>query len=140
MDKSSTPPTDYISSLPPERRSEIEALDALLSELLPEQEKTMWEGKLWGGTDQRIIGYGDYSYGRSDGNTVEWFMVGLTAQKNYISIYVNATDEDGYVTQRWANKLGKAKIGASSISFGSINDIDLDALSDMIAEARGLMD
>lgn len=100
----------------------------------------MWEGKLWGGTDQQIIRYGDYSYQRSDGTTVEWFMVGLTAQKNYISIYVNATDHDGYIAQRWAKRLGKAKIGASSISFKSIGDIHLDALSDMITQARELMD
>lgn len=140
MDRTQTSPETYISSLPPERRPDIEQLDALLTRLLAKKTKTMWEGKLWGGTDQQIIGYGDYSYQRSDGTTVEWFMVGLTAQKNYVSIYVNATDRDGYITQRWAERLGKAKIGASSVSFKSIEEIDLDALSEMITEARELME
>lgn len=139
MERTQTTPEEYIASLAPERRSDIEKLDAILSNQLPHQTKTMWEGKLWGGTDQKIIGYGEYIYKRSDGNTVEWFMVGLTAQKNYISIYVNATDGDGYITHRWASKLGKAKIGASSISFKTTDDIDLSALSDMIDEAAQLM-
>lgn len=139
MEKTPTPPDEYIASLPPDRRADIEALDALLSSLLPGRPKTMWEGKLWGGTDQRIIGFGEYSYQRSDGNTVAWFMVGLTAQKNYISIYVNAADSEGYITQRWAEKLGKAKIGASSVSFKSLDDVDLDAISAMITEAGELM-
>jgi hypothetical protein len=138
MDKRETPPEDYIASLSPDRRPEIRQLDALITSVLAEQPRTMWEGTLWGGTDQNIIGYGEHSYQRSDGNTVDWFMVGLTAQKTYISIYVNATDSDGYITQRWADKLGKTRIGASSVSFKSVEDINLDALAAMIAEAGKL--
>ncbi len=138
MERTQTRPEEYIASLAPDRQQDVEQLDALLSRVLAKQPKTMWEGKLWGGTDQKIIGYGEYSYQRRDGNTVEWFTVGLTAQKNYLSIYVNATDSDGYITRQWANKLGRVKVGASSISFKSIDDIDLDVLSDMIAEARKL--
>jgi len=140
MDKTQTTPDEFIASLPADQRLDIEQLDALLSDLLPDQPKTMWEGRLWGGTDQRIIGYGEYSYRRSDGQMVHWFMVGLTAQKNYISVYVNATDNDGYVAKRWADRLGNVKVGASSISFKAVDDVQLSAFSDMITEARALMD
>ena len=138
MERSQTPPEEYLASLAPHQRPDVEQLDALLKRILAKQARTMWEGELWGGTHQQIIGYGEYSYQRSDGKTVEWFMVGLTAQKNYVSIYVNATDSGGYITQRWTNRLGKVKVGASSISFKSVDDIDLDALSNMITEVREL--
>ena len=99
----------------------------------------MWEGRFWGGSDQRIIGYGDYSYTRSDGKTVEWFIVGLAQQKQYISVYVNAADETGYLTEQYADRLGKAKVGKSSISFTSLDDIHLDVLLDLITHAEQQM-
>lgn len=139
MEKSQTPPSEYLSSLPTELRVDIGRLDDLISRSMAGHPKVMWEGKFWGGGDQRIIGYGDYTYQTSNREIVEWFVVGLAAQKNYISIYVNATDDDGYITERFADKLGKAKVGKSSISFTSVDDIDLDQLSALIEEARRLM-
>ncbi|MFZ0013218.1 MAG: DUF1801 domain-containing protein [Acidimicrobiia bacterium] len=82
---------------------------------------------------------GEYTYQKSNGETVEWFIVGLAAQQNYISIYVNATDGNRYLTEKYANKLGKVKVGKSSISFNTIDDVDLEQLSRLITDARRLM-
>lgn len=139
MEKTATTPADFIGSLPADVRGEIERLDTAITGAMPRQTKTMWEGKLWGGSDQTIIGYGDYTYERSDGNTVEWFIVGLAPQKNYISVYVNAADGDGYLTEKYADRLGRAKVGKSSISFDSVDDIDLDVLLDLVAQANEQM-
>ncbi|MGH8911484.1 MAG: DUF1801 domain-containing protein [Acidimicrobiia bacterium] len=136
MEKSSTPPADYIESLEAPVRSQIQSLDSAISTVMAGHPKTLWEGKFWGGSDQKIIGYGDYSYPRPRGETVEWFIVGLAVQKNYISVYVNAADTDGYLTEKFADKLGKAKVGKSSISFRSVDDINLDALVDLIEQAE----
>lgn len=114
-------------------------LDEQISSLMSDQPKILWEGKFWGGSDQKIIGYGLYTYENSKRDTVEWFIVGLAAQKNYISIYVNATDGRSYLTEQYAGKLGKVKIGKSSISFNSIDDINLDELSNLIVDAKRLM-
>lgn len=139
MEKTNQSPAEHIASLPAERRADIERLDALITPLMAGQPKTMWEGRLWGGTDQQIIGYGDYTYRKSDGKTVEWFIVGLAVQRNYISVYVNATDGKAYLTEKYAGRLGKVKVGKSSISFSSLDDVDLDQLSDLITEAKRLM-
>lgn len=139
MEKTNKTPAEHIASLPTERRADIELLDRLISELMSDQPKTMWEGKFWGGSDQQIIGYGEYSYEKSNRETVEWFIVGLAAQKNYISIYVNATDGGRYVTEKYADKLGEVKVGKSSISFDTVDDIDLDHLSRLVTDARRLM-
>ncbi len=101
--------------------------------------KTLWEGKFWGGSDQHIIGYGDYSYERADGQTVEWFIVGVASQKHYTSVYVNAVDGDGYLVEKYADSLGKVKTGKSSISFKSLDDIELDVLLDLVGKANAQM-
>jgi hypothetical protein len=139
MEKTGRSPAEHIASLPAERREDIERIDALIAHLMAGQPKTMWEGRLWGGTEQQIIGYGDYTYRKSNGETVEWFIVGLAVQRNYISVYVNATDGRAYLAERYAARLGKAKVGKSSISFRSIDDVDLQQLSDLITEAKRLM-
>lgn len=139
MEKTDRSPAAHIASLPAERRVDIERLDALITDLMAGQPKTMWEGRLWGGTDQQIIGYGDYRYTKSNGETVEWFLVGLAVQRNYISVYVNATDGRAYLAERYAKGLGKVKVGKSSISFTSVDDVDLQQLSDLITEAKRLM-
>jgi hypothetical protein len=139
MEKTNKSPADHIASLPAERRVDMERLDALISEVMSDQPKTMWEGKFWGGSDQQIIGYGEYTYQKSNGATVEWSIVGLAAQQNYISIYVNATDGDRYLTEKYTTNLGKVKVGKSSISFNTIDDIDLDQLSRLVTDAKRLM-
>ncbi|MCH8899862.1 MAG: DUF1801 domain-containing protein [Acidobacteria bacterium] len=139
MEKTATNPQDFIESLPAKVRSDIDRLDAAITKVMAGHAKTMWEGTFWGGSDQKIIGYGDYSYQRSTGDTVEWFIVGLAQQKHYISVYVNAFDEDGYLVEKYADTLGKAKIGASSISFPSLNDINLEVLLDLVEKASQRM-
>jgi hypothetical protein len=135
VDKTETKPADFIASLPNDVRPDIEQLDAAISDVMSGHPKTMWEGTFWGGSDQNIIGYGDFTYERPAG-TVEWFMVGLAAQKNYISVYVNAADDEAYLTAKYADRLGKVKVGAASISFKSVEDIELDALLELVGRAE----
>lgn len=138
MHRSETRPDDYIASLPDDVRGDIETLDRLIAESMPETSRTLWEGVFWGGTEQRIIGYGDCRYKRSDKDTVEWFIVGLAVQKNHLSLYVNAADEDGYLVARYADALGKAKVGSAVVSFKSAADLDLESVRELIAEAHRL--
>jgi hypothetical protein len=138
MERSTRDPAEHIATLPDPVRADIERLDAAISEVMAGTTRTLWEGRFWGGSEQTIIGYGDYSYRRSDGETVEWFVVGLAAQKRYISVYVNAVEGDRYLAETYADSLGKAKVGRSNISFKALADIDLDALLGLVARAREL--
>ena len=71
--------------------------------------------------------------------TVEWHYVGLALQKNAISVYVNAVEDDKYLTESYADRLGKAKVGKSVVSFKRLEDINLDVLLEMITRARDIM-
>jgi hypothetical protein len=63
----------------------------------------------------------------------------LAAQKNHISVYVNAADADGYLVKKYADRLGKARVGSASIAFKSVADIDLDVLRELLEAAREQM-
>jgi hypothetical protein len=128
-------PDDYIASQTPEVRTVLEELHALIKEALPNQDCCLWEGVFWGGSEQRIIGYGDYSYLRSDKTQVEWFIVGLARQKNYFSVYVNAVEGKKYLAEIYRPRLGKVKTGKSNISFRNLADVNLDVLTEMLEHA-----
>lgn len=135
MERVDTSPDDYIVSQEPEISTVLDALHKLITKALPDTDCCLWEGVFWGGTEQRIIGYGNFSYVRSDKKKVEWFLIGLTRQKNYFSVYVNAVEGKKYLAEIYDSRLGKVKTGKSSISFRNLADVDLDVLTEMIEHA-----
>ena len=138
MERVNTPPEEYLASLPAETGADMTALHERIKAALPGHHPCLWAGVFWGGSEQTIIGYGDMSYVRSDKKRVEWFLVGLARQKNYYSVYVNAADGRRYLAEVYAGRLGKAKVGKSSISFRALADVDLDVLSELIERAGEL--
>ena len=135
MKRVESSPDDYIASQVPDVQAVLAELHTLIKTALPGRNCCMWEGVFWGGSEQQIIGYGNYSYQRSDKKQVEWFIVGLARQKNYFSLYVNAVEGKKYLAEIYGPRLGKVKTGKSSISFRNLIDINLDVLSEMIEHA-----
>ena len=135
MERVESSPDDYIASQDPDIRTTLEELHTLIKTALPDRDSCMWEGVFWGGSEQQIIGYGNYSYQRSDKKQVEWFTVGLARQKNYFSLYVNAVEGKKYLAEIYRSRLGKVKTGKSSISFRNLSDVNLDVLTEMIKHA-----
>ena len=139
MQKSTTTtPDEHIASLPDDVRDDIATLDAAITAGMPGEERVVWEGKFWGGTDQRIIGYGSYHYKGRSGAEGEWFIVGLAVQKNYLSLYVNAAEDGTYLSEVYGTRLGKAKAKRANIQIKRAADLDLDVLRELVARAREL--
>jgi hypothetical protein len=126
---------EYLARLPESVRSDMTTLDKAITKTMSNTSRTLWRGVFWGGTEQAIIGYGDLVYERPSG-TVEWFMVGLALQKNYISVYINAVEDGKYVVETHKEALGKVKVGKSSVSFSSLDDVNLEALLQLITLAH----
>jgi hypothetical protein len=139
MERSTTSPDDHIASLPDGVREDIAALDAVLGDAMTGEERVLWEGVFWGGTTQAIIGYGAYRYKGRSGAEGEWFKVGLAAQKNYLSVYVNAAEGGQSLAKTYAPRLGKVKAGSANLQFKRAADVDLDVLREMIGRARELI-
>ncbi|WP_061960320.1 DUF1801 domain-containing protein [Demequina flava] len=113
----------------------LTAIDAVIVAALPDGTRTLWRGIFWGGSEQAIIGYGDITQPRPRGADVEWFLIGLARQKDYVSLYVNAADGRQYLSKEYGPRLGKTKVGAASISFKSVEDVDLEILAEMARHA-----
>ena len=117
-------------------REDIAALDKVIADAMAGEERVLWDGVMWGGTEQRIIGYGSHQYVNRSGKAVDWFVIGMAAQKKYLSLYVNAADADGYILGRYAKRLGKVKIGSANATFKRAADIDTGVLREMAERAR----
>jgi hypothetical protein len=138
VERSTTTPDQHIASLQDGVREDIAALDAVIAEAMAGQERVLWEGTFWGGSSQHIIGYGSYRYRGRSGAEGEWFVVGLAAQKGYLSLYVNGAEDGTTLAKRYGPRLGKVKAGSGNIQFKRAADLDLDVLREMVARARDL--
>lgn len=136
MDRSTTSPDDFLASLPDGVRADLVALDAEIAPIFAGQERVLWEGTFWGGTQQRVIGYGALRQRAKAGYEVEWFVVGLAAQKNYLSLYVSVAEDGEYLVRRYCGRLGKVKCSNANVTFKRLADLDLPAVREMVARAR----
>jgi hypothetical protein len=118
---------EYLASLPDGRRQEIETLHHLILDNLPELDTHMWGS---------VIGYGLMHYRYASGREGDWFLVGLSSRKNYISLYVSCADENGYLAEQSKAQLGKVKVGRSCITFRKLADLDQEALKELLQRAR----
>ena len=135
MERSATSPDAFIASLPDGIREDMAALDAVLTAGMAGRERVLWEGVFWGGTEQRIIGYGAYRATNRSGREVDWFLLGLARQKDHFSLYRNAIGQGTYLVKELGPTLGKVRVGSANVTFRRVVDIDLDALRDLVAAA-----
>jgi hypothetical protein len=138
MDPTTDDPDEFLQSLPDDRRADMVALDAAIRAAMPTRPRTVWRGKLWGGTAQTILGYGTLRQPRPRGEPVEWFVVGLALQRRHLSLYVNAVEDGAYLTKTLGPALGKVRLGASSIGFNRAADLDEEALTTLLRRADAL--
>jgi hypothetical protein len=138
MERTDTDVDMFLAEIEGPRGDDLRELDRILSEELAGLERVLWEGAMWGGTEQRIIGYGGITQPRPRGASIEWFLVGIAAQKANLSIYVNAAEDGEYLVKRRAKELGRVKVGSAAVTFTSLADVDVPALRALIRRAREL--
>jgi hypothetical protein len=118
-------PEDYIGQIDEPRRDEIVALDRLITEEAPALDRHLQAG---------MLAYGSYHYRYASGREGDWFLIGLASQKRYISLYVCATDGDGYVAESFRERLPEASIGKSCVRFKRLSDVDEAALRELVRD------
>lgn len=117
-------PDEYIAALDEPRQTEIRQLHELIRHEAPGLEPHIASG---------MLAYGRYRYqGRSKGAQGEWFHIGLASNKRYISLYVMAADDNGYLAETYKERLPKADIGRSCVRIKRPADVDLDILRDLV--------
>lgn len=116
---------DYIAQVEEARRPDIQRLHEIVREEAPDLEPTM---------AFKMLGYGTYHYRYASGREGDSMRIGIANNKQYISLYCCATDDDGYVAERYRERLPKANIGKSCVRFKRLGDLDETVLRELIRE------
>ena len=119
-------PAEYLAAVDELRRPDIEALDALIRTHAPELEPVMMGG---------MLGYGPFHYRYASGREGDACTLSVASNASYISLYCFAADAKGYVAERYADRLPKARIGKSCVRFKRLADLDESALVALIQES-----
>lgn len=121
---------DYIAGLPGGRREVVRAVHERIRCEVPELDVRMWT---------RFIGYGTYHYRYASGREGDWFPIGLTNNKQYVSLYICAADQHGYLAEANAERLGRVNVGKSCIQFRRLDDLDIDVAGELARRAADLV-
>jgi hypothetical protein len=116
-------PEEYIAAVDEARRTDIAELDRLIRKNAPKLEPFIHSG---------ILAYGPWHYKYASGREGDWFRIGVASNASYISLYVVAGDESGYVAEQFKESLPKAKIGKSCVRFKKLSDLDQKELVRLI--------
>ncbi|MCH8562012.1 DUF1801 domain-containing protein [Nesterenkonia sp. LB17] len=120
------------------RSAEMTVLDGWITAELPGISRVLWRGRMWGGTEQTIIGYGRLRQPKPRGAAVDWFLIGLAEQTKHLSVYVNAAEDGNHLIQERADRLGRVKVGAAALTFTTLEHLDHAEFRSLIARARAL--
>lgn len=104
--------TTYINSQPEPKHSDMQTLHSVILKLKPGCKLWFLDGKNNDGktVSNPNIGYGSYIIKYTNGETREFYQIGLSANTTGISVYVMGIKDKTYLAQTYGNKIGKASI------------------------------
>jgi len=120
----------YIASQSEPKRTDIEELHRHILQVMPGCKLWFDDGK--NAENKTVtnptIGYGMQTIKYANGNTREFFQIGISANKTGISVYILGIEDKTYLTQTYAKDLGKASVTGYCIKFKKLKDINLSIL------------
>jgi Domain of unknown function (DU1801) len=121
---------DYIGAQPEPKRSDMQALHAIVRELLPDGRVWFLDGKDAKGkiVSNPNIGYGTQMMSYADGSTREFYQIGISANTTGISVYIMGLHEKTYLADTYGAALGKATVTGYCIKFKALSHINVDVL------------
>lgn len=117
---------EYLEMLEPGRRKIIGFMDGFIRKTAPSLKRHF---------AYNMLGYGSFKYKNYKKEEIDWPIVALASQKNYISLYVCAVENGEYIAEKYQAELGKVSVGKSCIRFKKVEDLELDALAKVIKKA-----
>jgi hypothetical protein len=126
----------YITSQPEPKRSDMQALHRAILDAMPACKLWFLDGK---DSDNRTvsnpnIGYGLRTINYADGNSREFYQIGLSANTTGISVYILGIEDKQYLAQTYGEKLGKASVTGYCIKFRALKNINMDVLEAAIRD------
>jgi len=130
---------DYIAGQPEPKSGEIQELHRLTLRALPGCKLWFDNGKNSENktVSNPTIGYGLQTIKYANGNTREFFQIGISSNSTGISVYILGIKDKTFLSRTYGKKLGKAKVTGYCIKFKTTKDINLDVLQDAIRYGAG---
>jgi len=115
----------------PKRKADLQRLDKLLRESAPELKRYFHRGTPLGepGMRFKMIGYGRFHYLARSGKRVQWPVVGVALQKNYISVYLSVEKDGAPLLRSYSGELGELRSGYHNFSFVKYEDLAKPAVA-----------
>ncbi len=117
---------EYLMAIPEPRKTDIMVLHNFIQSVLPKFSPYF---------AYNMIGYGRFKYKNYKKEIIDWPVIALASQKNYISVYICAVVEGRYVAETFKDQLGKVSVGKSCIRFKTVKDINMDVLKTVLKKA-----
>ena len=117
---------EYIKSTPKDRKDTIIFLHEFIQKTAP---------KLKPHFAYNMLGYGSFPYLNYKKEKIDWPIIALANQKNYISLYICALEDGKYIAEKNKARLGKVSVGKSCIRFKKLEDLNLPVLKEVIKAA-----
>ena len=125
---------EYITSQAEPKRSDMQALHKIILEVQPECKLWFLDGK--NSENKTVsnpnIGYGFYTIKYTNGETREFYQIGLSANTTGISVYVMGIKDKTYLAKTYGKKLGKASVTGYCIKFKTLKDINISILEEAV--------
>lgn len=118
---------EYLQTVPPERREMVDVLHNLIQKAAP---------KLKPHFAANMLGYGSFPYRNYKKELIEWPVIALANQKQYVSLYVCAVVDGKYLAETYKKELGKVNVGKSCIRIKKLEDINIPVLKKVIKLAE----
>lgn len=122
----------------PGRTIDLQKLNQLVRRSAPRLKRYFHRGTPPGepGMRFKMIGYGRFHRRARSGQSVEWPVIGIALQKNYISVYLAAEKDGVPLIQSYSGKLGEIRSGRNNFSIERYEDLVIPVVSSLFADAE----
>lgn len=126
----------YIASQPEPKRSDMQELHRVILQVMPACKLWFLDGKDSAGkvVSNPNIGYGSRTARYANGDTREFYQVGISANTTGISVYILGIDDKKYLAETYGKKLGKASVSGYCVKFKALDAINIDILEAAIRD------
>ncbi len=120
----------YIAAQAEPKRGDMQELHRIILNVMPKCRLWFLDGKddLGKTVSNPNVGYGTQTIKYANGNTREFYQIGISANTTGVSVYILGIEDRNYLAQAYGKDLGKAKISGYCIKFKVLSDIRIETL------------
>lgn len=124
----------YFAAQPEPKSRDMKELHRVILGVMPKCRLWFLDGKDDTGktVSNPNVGYGIRTMKYANGNTREFYQIGISANTTGISVYILGIEDKDYLAKTFGKDLGKARVTGYCIKFKALGDIRVETLKEAI--------